>query len=151
MSRKSVARLLLVASVMLALSLQRTWVTVTEDVAGALIRQERTGALTLPVLDALLIANLVTVLGIFLLPGLAQRLLLGLTAILALFSFLLTGQWLLSHEFGFGPVLALLATLLASYGAIRGMWSVQTPLGPRADRKDPWRALDNGVDPTVDQ
>lgn len=151
MNRKNSARGLLIASVLLALALGRTWVTITEDNAGTLLRFERNGAVTLPSLDALLIANLVTVLALFLLPRLLQRLLLITTAAIACFSLWTTFSWILGHQVALGPVLALVSGLLSAVITVVSIRGAQAPVGPRPEQTDPWRALDHGVDPTQDQ
>lgn len=150
-NRKNSARGLLLASVLLALALGRTWVTITEDNAGTLLRFERNGAVTLPSLDALLIANLVTVLALFLLPRFLQRLLLSTTAAIAVFSLWHTASWLLGHEVSVGPMLAILSALLTAFVAVASIRGTQAPVGPRPERADPWRALDQGIDPTQDR
>lgn len=151
MTRSKVARGFLLSAVLLAFALGRTWSTVTQDNAGSIFKFERNGAVTIPVLDALLAMTLISMLALFLLPRLGQRIVLGLTGLLALVGLVLTALWIVDHQLSLGPVVALGASATAGYVAVRGMGSQGILLGPAAKRTDPWRDLDNGVDPTVDQ
>lgn len=151
MSRKVLARSFLVAAVLTAFALGRTWVTTSEDNAGTILTTSRNGAATIPALDALLIAILISVISLFLLPRLAQKLVFLLTAGVSGFALWKVASWSLDHTIGIGAVSAMMATLLSFALSILAIGSAQTPMGPRADRPDPWRDLDNGLDPTVDR
>lgn len=153
MDRKNLARSFLVATVVSAFSLDGTWIVVTEDLAGSVRSTSRNGTVTMPILEAMIALNLVTTLALFLLPRLAQRMTLLLTGAVAATTLWMSTGWSLNHDLRLAPILAIVAAALSCLLAFLGAFSPLEPTrGPkRATERDPWRSLDEGIDPTVDE
>lgn len=156
MRRVQSIRLLLLSSILLAVSLQMDWVTRTEDAAGVAITTQLNGNNVVPILDALLLINLATVLALLVLPWWGRALLLlaslgtGLASLIPLI-------WP-AEDFALPPrilsIAAVVATLVGSMGAGSQLRRAPTPRQPdqaSSERIDRWRALDAGDDPTVDE
>lgn len=152
MDRKNLARSFLVATVVAALSLQSTWIVIKEDLAGVVNTINRSGTVTMPILEPMIGINLIATLALFLLPRWAQRATLQLAAITAATALFMTVGWTLNHDLRLAPIGAIVASLASLYLGIRGSFSpLDTPRGPKAaNQPDRWRALDEGIDPTLE-
>lgn len=153
MDRKNLARTLLLTTVVAAISLESTWITIHEEFAGVSKEINRNGEVTMPILVPLIALNLVSTLALFLLPRLAQRFTLGLTAVMAGTATFMTIGWSLNHSIKIAPILGVLASLASLYLTGRATFStLAAPRGPQEKaERDRWRALDEGIDPTIDE
>lgn len=145
------ARAFLLCAVFLAVAVQLTWLTDVDDRAGVRVVTSRSGAATMPILDGLILIQLAAVLGLFLLPRLLQRGLLLLTLVLAAVSLWKVVAWAVTHSWRLPQAIAISAIAATMYVGFHAMRSAHTPAPLRADAIDPWRALDRGVDPTIDE
>lgn len=155
MRRIQSVRLLLLSSFLLAIAVQMTWVTQVDDAAGVRISSRVTGHTALPILDALLLINLVMVLALLVLPWwgsaavVVATVALGLTAVARLWG---------AGEYACGPRLLALAGISLS---LVSCWAARLHLRPHEPPRQPdratgtridrWRALDAGEDPTIDE
>lgn len=153
MDRKNLARTLLLTTVVAAISLESTWITIEEEFAGVTKEIDRNGEVTMPILVPLIALTLVSTLALFLLPRLAQRLTLALTAVMAGTAAFMTIGWSVNHSLRVAPILGVIASLSALYLAGRATFSeLAAPRGPQEKgERDRWRALDEGIDPTIDE
>ena len=151
MTRKSLARSLVFITVLVAIGSQATWLKTVDSVAGTTVAATRTGGELVPLLQALTALNLITVIGLFLLPVLVQRITLLLISVVGAMSGWLIVAWALENAWKVGTLSALIGAVLATGISLRGMVSLPSKVIPREKQPDMWRALDEGIDPTLDE
>lgn len=130
-TRKNIARSLLVATILGAIS----------------------GLTALRILDVMMAINLATMIALFLLPQWAQRLTLVIATMIATATLVTLVQLAVDDGVRFTHLIAVAAAVLTIVVAISGVFSRLTPpRGPGSPTKtDKWRALDLGIDPTLDE
>lgn len=153
MNRKNIARLLLVATILGAVSLEMVWLVVNGDTAGTGSRMKVSGPTAMPILEAMIGINLATMIALFLLPRWAQRLTLAIAFIGGLATLVKVVQWSLENELRLAPILALGAAVMTIAVAVPAIFArLSSPRGPQSSRQtDKWHALDQGIDPTLDE